>query len=384
MSGITGQAGVTIEIDIDSSGVSVGEVEYKDEGSVILQNIQISDVDNLTQTVDVDPSGNLIIAHGEVSGIKLAIGDSAADADGKYSAVALKSSAGEIAELVNDMALTVDLGAGSTTIINLAETVSNAALIAALPLAARSGSVAIRSSSSLEITGFDMGLFGYTAHQAADRAGINLGGQTIGQFTAAAQSDLTLAQDQLVTAQTNLGSAQTLLGSAQTTLGNAVAADGFTVAFAADGSVQEIRDAGNTVIDIATSAYSSDAATVNAAATDAVQASTLVAGAQQGVADADSVVNAAGVAGGLANDAAVKVRGLKLYGTAGVGSKAVIEQTVWAKGGDAANGGGVYINISRFDGTLDVAAVDVGGASLGAIKVSGIDLSGMTQRIYGH
>ncbi|PHS66531.1 MAG: hypothetical protein COB09_03480 [Thalassobium sp.] len=384
MSGVTGQAGVTIEIDIDSSGVSVGEVEYQDEGSVILQNIQISDVNNLTQTIDVDSSGNLIIAHGEVAGVQLLVGDTAADADGKFSAVALKSAAGEVTELVNDIALAVDLGVGSTTIINMAETVGNAALIADLPVAARSGSVAIRSSGSLEITNFDMGLFGYTALQAADRAGINLGGQSIGQFSAAAQSDLTQAQGQLVTAQTNLGSVQALLGSTQTTLQNAVAADGFTVAFAADGSVQEIRDAGNAVIDIASSAYSSDVTAVNSAAFDVVSAGSVVTGAQQGVADADSVVSAANLAGDLANGAAVKVRGLKLYGATGVGSKAVIEQTIWAKGGDAANGGGVYINIGRFDGTLDVAAVEVGGASLGAIKVSGIDLSGMTQRIYGH
>ena len=383
MSGVTGQAGVTIEIDIDSSGVSVGEVEYQDEGSVILQNIQISDVNNLTQTIDVDSSGNLIIAHGEVAGVQLLVGDTAADADGKFSAVALKSAAGEVAELVNDIALAVDLGVGSTTIINMAETVGNAALITDLPVAARSGSVAIRSSGSLEITNFDMGLFGYTALQAADRAGINLGGQSIGQFSAAAQSDLTQAQGQLVTAQTNLGSVQALLGSTQTTLQNAVAADGFTVAFAADGSVQEIRDAGNAVIDIASSAYSSDVTAVNSAAFDVVSAGSVVTGAQQGVADADSV-GAADLAGDLANGAAVKVRGLKLYGATGVGSKAVIEQTIWAKGGDAANGGGVYINIGRFDGTLDVAAVEVGGASLGAIKVSGIDLSGMTQRIYGH
>ena len=100
--------------------------------------------------------------------------------------------------------------------------------------------------------------------------------------------------------------------------------------------------------------------------------------------DAGAVVDAADLAGNLANGAAVKVRGLKLYGSAGVGSKAVIEQTIWAKGGDAASGGGVYINIGRFDGVLDVAAVEVGGASLGGVKVRDIDLSGMTQRIYGH
>ncbi len=282
MSGIAGQAGVTIKIDIDSSGVSVGEVEYRDEGVVVLQNIQISDVNNLTQTIDVDSNGNLIIAHGEVSGIQLLVGDNAVDTDGKYSAVALKSVAGEAAELVNDISMTVGLGAGSTTVVNMAEAAGNAALITDLPVAARSGSVAIRSSSSLEITGFDMGLFGYTAQQAADRVGINLSGQNFGQFSAAAQSDLTQAQDQLATAQTNLGSAQTLLGSTQTTLQNAVVADGFSVFFAADGSVQEIRDSGNAVIDIASSVYSADAVAVDSAAADVILAGSVVTGAPAG------------------------------------------------------------------------------------------------------
>lgn len=107
-------------------------------------------------------------------------------------------------------------------------------------------------------------------------------------------------------------------------------------------------------------------------------------GAQQGVVDAGAVVDAADLAGNLANGAAVKVRGLKLYGAAGVGSKAVIEQTIWAKSGDAVSGGGVYVNIGRFGGILDVATVDIGGVSLGGVKVRDIGLSGMTRRIYEH
>ncbi len=78
---------------------------------------------------------------------------------------------------------------------------------------------------------------------------------------------------------------QALLGFTQATLQNAVVAGGFAVSYAADGSAQKICDA-RVVDDITSSVYSSDAATVNSAVSDVIQAGNLVAGAQQDVADA--------------------------------------------------------------------------------------------------
>lgn len=277
MSATTGQAGVTIEIDIDAQGISIGEIEYKDEGSVLLQNITVKNVDNLVQEIDVDASGNLVIGMSGVTGMQIAIGDTVADATGSKSAVALRSAVGETTELVNNLDMTLNLGASTTTIANL-QAAGNATALGITGDAA-TGSVAILANTSLEITDMNVGAFGYTVQQAETRA------------DAAAYG------------------------------GN-----------------------GNGVID----------------------------GAEQTTADA------------LANGSAVQISGLKFYGTGGVGTSATIEQTIWAKGGSAANGGGVYIAIGEIAGTLDIAAISMGGASIGSVKVSDINLAGMTQRIYGH
>ncbi|MBU2039435.1 MAG: hypothetical protein KKH95_09850 [Gammaproteobacteria bacterium] len=277
MSATTGQAGVTIEIEIGGSGISVGEIEYTDEGSVSLQNLTVNNVTNLTQTIDVDASGNLLLGMSGVTGMQIALGDTAADTTGQYSAVALRSTAGETTELVNNLDMTLNLGASTTTIANLAAAGNAAAL--GITGDAATGSVAILANTSLEITDMNVGAFGYTVQQAETRA------------DAAAYG------------------------------GN-----------------------GNGVID----------------------------GAEQTTADA------------LANVSAVQISGLKFYGTGGVGTAATIEQTIWAKGGDASQGGGVYIQMGQIAGTLDIAGISMGGASIGSVKVSDINLAGMTQRIYGH
>lgn len=284
MSDVTGQAGVTIEITIGGSGISVGEIEYTDEGSVSLQNLRVNNVTNLTQTIDVDTNGNLLLGMTGVNGMTLSLGDTAADASGQYSAVALRSTAGETTELVNNLDMTLNLGASTTTILNLAAA-GNATAVAALPTSAQSGSVAILANTSLEITDMNVGAFGYTTAQAANLAAAALAG---GQLT-----DLN----------------------------------------------------GDTVVD---------------AADEAVYANQ------------------------LANGSAVQIEGLKFYGTGGVGTSATIEQTIWAKGGTAAQGGGVYIQLGAITGTLDIDGIRMGGESIGSVSVSNINLAGMTQRIYGH
>src|SRR5690606_41861644 len=99
--------------------------------------------------------------------------------------------------------------------------------------------------------------------------------------------------------------------------------------------------------------------------------------------------------------AAVEIEGLEFYAmvdhdndvnTAKVKGAATIEQTIWAKGGAAVdvngdsipNGGGVYIQIGQIAGNLEVGAIKMGGASIGYVAVRDINLSGMTQRIYGN
>src|SRR5690606_2540337 len=112
MAATTGQAGVTIVIDIDAQqGISVGEIEYIDEGSVSLQNLTVKNVTNLTQTIDVDTNGNLLLTATGVDGMEIALGD---DGTGAFSAVALRSASGETTELINNLDMTLNLGASST------------------------------------------------------------------------------------------------------------------------------------------------------------------------------------------------------------------------------------------------------------------------------
>ena len=273
MGNTTGQAGVTIEIDIAGSGISVGEIEYKDEGSVLIQNLTISNVNGLEQTIDVDTEGNLLLVSSAVSGVELAIGGTSGD----FSAVALKGTGGTT-ELVNNLNMTVDLGESTTQIMNLAGANSLATAAQAangsfggFDAAAFEGSVAIRSTSSIEITDLDVGMFGYTRAQADAKA--------------------------------------------------------------------------------------------------------IAAGGAAGDATSDF----------YATSSAINISDVKFYGTGGEGTKASMDQVIWAKGGTVAQGAGLYVQMGEIKGTLEVGGIAFGTSpSIGQVKVSNINLAGMTQRIYGH
>lgn len=338
MSATTGQAGVTIEIEIGSDGITVGGIEYTDTGSgatgggsVLLQNLKVSNVNNLKQTIDVDENGNLLLGMSDVTGMKIELGDVATEATGKFSAVALRSAAGETTELVNNLDMTLNLGESTTTIMNLAAAGND---LNTLPVNARDGSVAIVANSSLRITDMNIGAFGYTLAQAEGKnatmaAGIQSGDATIAA-TAAAKANAVIAQ---------------------------------------------YNDNNGAAPDVA-------AATAGTALT----------------AEQQTAIKAT-----IAKGSAVQISGLEFYkleagadGVIGTGDDvkgmATVAQTIWAKGGPAvdsagdsiANGGGVYIQVGAISGTLDIAGISMGGASIGSVKVSDINLAGMTQRIYGH
>ena len=265
----TGQAGVTIDITIGGSGISVGEIEYKDEGSVLIQNVTVNNITNLSQTIDVDAEGNLLMETTAVSGVNLALGD---DGTGNFSAVALKGTNGTT-EVVNNLNMTVDLGESTTQIMNLAgaNTLATQAQADGFGAEAFEGSVAIRSTASLEITDLDVGMFGYTRAQA--------------------------------------------------------------------------------------------------------DAKSIAAGGTAGDATSDF----------YATSSAINISDVKFYGTGGVGTKASMDQVIWAKGGTVAQGAGLYVQMGEIAGTLEVGSVAFGTSpSIGTVKVSDINLAGMTTRIYGH
>ncbi|WP_419810772.1 DUF6160 family protein [Bacterioplanoides sp.] len=175
LSATTGQAGVTIEIDIEGAGVSVGEIEYTDTGSgatgggsVLLQNVNINNVTGLTQTIDINEEGDLLVTQSGVTGMSVTLGDNAG-ADNQFSAVALKGTNGT-AELVDSVSITMDLGDSDITIHNMADgsTLGAAAGVTGTN-ANNTSSVAIQMATSVQITDLDAQLFGYTQDQANNR-----------------------------------------------------------------------------------------------------------------------------------------------------------------------------------------------------------------------
>ncbi|WP_430462461.1 DUF6160 family protein [Thalassolituus sp. LLYu03] len=290
MSTTTGQAGVTIEIDIQGSGVQIGEIAYTDEGTLAIEKLAISNAD-ITQTIDVDASGNLVLGVSAIDDLTVTIGETAAMTDASVasaSAVMLRSSAdaSKNAELVNNLNVQLDMGASTTTIYNmsaydtatdpnaLAATFSNGSITSN----SLNSGIVIAAGASIRIDDLDVGIFGYTDEQAAVRADLaSLGGDGSGSI---------------------------------------------------DTPTEE--------------------ATYNA----------------------------------LRSGSAIQVNDVTFDD--GAGGYATVNQKIWAQGGTAASGGGVYINMGSMSGTLTVGSVVIGGASIGSLAVKDINLSGMTQRIYGH
>jgi hypothetical protein len=378
----TGQAGVTIEINIAGSGVSVGEIEYTDTagfeadgttpdgdgGSVKLQNLVINNVNGLEQTIDVKEGGDLVIGMNALDGVQISMGGTSGT-----SAVLLQSNAtGGIAnqaEVVNNLNLTVDLGATTNTIYNMSSKAAGAKQYVA-------------AGDAITQNAFDTG-------RAESASGV-----------AATQADV----DAGVLAFADVGSVAGSLGSIGVVGSDYIDATsalaiGVTASF-------EITD-----LDVGLFGYTASQAQVKvtdmktalAGGTPAQKTGALAlynqavvgaggtAYADVAAYDAAVIAGGAGIAttdaqatGAVANGAAIKVNNLKFYGTGGEGTKVVANQTIWAKGGSSALGGGVYIQMGEIAGTLDIGGIELGGASIGQVKVSDINLAGMTQRIYGH
>jgi hypothetical protein len=312
MGNTTAQAGVTIEIDISGDGITVGEVEYIDEGSVLLQNINISNAD-ITQKIDVVTDGSLVIETSAITDLTVNIGN--IDNTGLVgsvngaSAVALSSIAGDVTEVVNDIYLKADMGLSTVTLVNLQNS-GNAAAYGInqsfnngtdTASSVATGSLAIKMESSIDINEMNIGLFGYTEKQANTKVA----------------SDL-------------------------------AASSGESTASYMDGDVLSA-----------------------------------VAGAS--VVDA-SGKTAAEAADEYADGSAVQLTNVQFYDTKTDGTRinATMDQTIWAQGGSVAQGGGIYIAMGEIKGTLDIGAISIAKQSIGQVKISDINLSGMTQRIYGH
>lgn len=373
MAAAVGQAGVTIDLTIDGAGIGVGEVKYTDQGSVVLQDIAVKSATQgaavtVTQKIDVTGEGNLIMTVDPVAGLKVDLGGSST---GDNSAVLLVSADGATrSELINDISLNLDLGS-TTTMIYDPDAVGNAALKSSLPDAAQNAGLVVAADAQFRINNMNIGAFGMTAEQAAAGQGFSLNAnQTLAQYagdrinnavdgTLIRASELTAADGVYSGAKDNLIAGLTLNPAHE-------------IQYNSDGTAKivEIADNSNDV----TASYNVGG---NAQLfSDVANAATARATAEANKALADSRKSSADLAVVNASRSFVQVQGLSFKRADG--GHARVKQTIWTEGD------GLYMHIGEIDGQLNIAGLGLGGQSVGSLTVSGIDLSGVTQRIYGH
>jgi hypothetical protein len=372
MGNTTGQAGVTIEIDIAGSGISVGEIEYTDTagltdgdgGSVKLQNLVISNVNGLKQTIDVKEGGDLVIGMTELAGVQVSLGGTAAT-----SAVLLQSNAAggaaNQAEVINNLNLTMDLGKTTQTIYNMSSKAAGAVEYVA-------------AGDALTQNAFDTGramVGGVAATQAdvdngalADAAVASLAG-TLGAIGVVGDKYIDATSALAIGVEASFEIKDLDVGMFGYTAAQATTQVTSLKTALAGGTAEQKAGAlalyNQAVVGAGGTAYA------DMAAYDAASAG-------------DKATSDAQATGAIANGSAIQINDLKFYGAGGVGTKVAMDQTIWAKGGSSALGGGVYIQIGEIKGTLDIGGIVLGGSSIGQVKVSDINLAGMTQRIYGH
>jgi hypothetical protein len=300
----TGQAGVTIEIELGTGGIDIGSVVYVDTahevedvngvapddagyitttadgGSVTLENINVSLTGTITQTIDVSAAGDLVMETSAPGSVAITMGASATETD--FSALKLGGTNGD-SEVINNLDLAVTLGASTTTIMSLGTGSSGLGALGNAGVddttnnaySTDVSSMAIKMSTTVEVTDMNVGMFGYTRDQA----------------------------------------------DALSVAGGGAAGD-------------------------ATSDF-------------------------------------------YADNSAIKISGVTVKNTAenianGEGSAMSMDQVIWAQGGTVAQGGGVYMQMGDIEADISITGIEIGGASIGSVAINGLEMAGMTQRIYGH
>lgn len=323
MAETTGQAGVTIEINLGETGISVGEIEYTDEGSVLVRDVSVSGWDqslngglggassvDIIQTIDVVENGSVHMVNSTSAGQQLRL-----QVGGIELVDNTTGNTNANSELLNSLDLKLELGATSTTKIHNVDIANTAA------------------GTTSDGNG------GFYAIQELGNFGV------VGQY-------------------------------ATNTSGLVIEADAGVKIVDMDLSLFGYSDAQGTLIAngaAATAGYTADD-TTDAAGTDL---EAFDAAANGG--DGDGKIDAAEIANYstyVANNAAVNIQDLTFDD--GAGGVVNVEQTIWA------DSSGVYIQVGALAGNLSIGAIEIGGESIGAVAMRNINLSGMTQKIYGH
>ena len=384
----TGQAGVTIEIDLGDEGIKVGSVVYTDTahtayevtdtngvapggtnyistmsgtdgGSVTLENINVDLTGTLVQTIDVSSNGDLEMTMSSPGTLTFTAGNDAADIDGSFSALKLggagPANIANQSEIINNLDLSVVLGTSTTTIMNLGgKTQTPVTVPAEVPVAGLSGQALI---------------------------------------DATAQND---ARATAIATNTQITGLNGVSPAGLGLLANA----GVTGSYANDVSSMAIKmNASVQVTDMNLGLFGytktqAGALTSGAVANYAVNygnadtAGKAALAAEFGDDNNSGTIDGAEVAAltnKIATGSAIEVEGVTIQSS--TNGAIALNQVIWAVGGDASLEGskaGVYIQMGAMDMNIGVEAIKIGGSSIGSLAVNGLELGGLTQRIYGH
>jgi hypothetical protein len=340
----TGQAGVTIEINIQDTGISVGEIEYKDQGSVVINDVTLTGWDTdtgtaddvtITQTIDVVGNGSIQMTNSTAAGQQLKIGVGSIELQGDLTQAKADASAAAVAKYVVDNGGSPTdanaVAAGVAAANALTSVGSNSELVNNLDLRVELGSQSVTTIHNVDIATQDLGDFGVTGSYASDTAGL-----VIEADAAIAIRDMNVGMFGYTATQA-------------TQISNGAAADaGYTVA-------------------------NGDNVTDHAAGTDLASFDAVAAGG-----DNDGKIDKSEIEAYqtyVSGKSAVSLGGITFDNDGGL---VEIEQTIWA------DGSGVYIQLGQIEGDLNISSINIGGASIGSVAVRDINLAGLTQKIYGH
>ena len=381
----TGQAGVTIEIDLGNDGIKVGSVVYTDTahtgqvadtngvqpggvgyidtqgtidgGTVTLENINVNLTGTLVQTIDVSSNGDLEMTMSSPGALTLSAGNNAADVDGSFSALKLGGAgATNQSELINNLDLAVNLGSSTTTIMNLG---GKTQALVAVP-------------AEVDTTGLSgQALIDANAQNTARTTALATNTQ-IGALNAIAPAGLGLLSNAGVT-----GSYANDVSSMAIKMNASVEVTDMNLGLFGYTKTQAGALTAGAVAKYATNYGNADAAGKAALATEFGDAN------GNGTIDAGAETTA--LTNKIATGSAIEVKGVTVEAAAG--GAIALNQVIWAVGGDASLEGskaGVYIQMGAMDMNIGVNAIEIGGHSIGSVAVNGLELAGLTQRIYGH
>lgn len=338
MGNTTGQAGVTIEIDLGNDGIGIGSVVYTDTantdttdgGTVTLENINIGLTGVLTQTIDVSENGDLVMGMTMPDNTVMSIsaGVDAADTTGAFSALKLGAAgdAANASEIINNLSLNVALGDSTTTIMNLG--------------------------------GYDVTV---PAQSLADRSGPEFDSNDP-------------AYDQTAVDAADAADAANAADIAAATQNNALAAVGLGTLSHAGVIGSYANDVSSMAIKMTASAKVSD---MNVGLFGYTKAQAAVLSQSPGAPAADEI----------AKGSAIQLSGVSITDANSSDGMFTVNQVIWAVGGDASQAGskaGVYIQMGAMDLDIGVEGVGIGGSSIGSLAVNNLQMNGLTQRIYGH